>query len=308
MRFLDEARELYEKYGAPMLHAEFAPFEGRIAAGLAGHGSECFGFDDELSRDHDFEQGFCLWIDDVTDMEIGVKLGRAYRTLPFEKAAQRSRLAEKTRGVRRISDFFRRYTGSTGAPESWQQWLYLPPHALAEAVNGEVWRDDAGAFSAIREKIAHGMPEDVRVKKLAACAVSMAQSGQYNYARCIRHGEEGAAMLALTEFVRSTMYMIYLLNGRHMPYYKWAFRGMDGLERLGDMRGALEYLLTGGNEAAEQETKAGVVEDVCAAVVRELQHQRLTCGNWNYMERHGLDMQEHICDPEIRALHVLEGI
>lgn len=308
MRFLDEAREFYERYGAPMLHEQFPDYEGRIAVGLAGHGSECFGFDDALSRDHDFELGFCLWIDDETDREIGVALNRAYRALPFERAAQRSNLSENPRGVRRISDFYRRYTGTPGAPETWQQWLYLPSHALAEATNGEVWRDDAGVFSAIREKIASGMPEDVRTKKLAACAVTMAQSGQYNYARCLSHGEEGAAMLALGEFVRSSMLMIYLLNRRHMPYYKWAFRGMDALPRLSELRTALEYLLTGENDAAGRETKRGVVEDICAAVVRELSEQGLSCGTWDYMEAHGLDMRGHIKNPEIRALHVLEGI
>lgn len=308
MRFLDVAREFYERYGAPMLHEQFPDYEGRIAVGLAGHGSECFGFDDALSRDHDFELGFCLWIDDETDREIGVVLNRAYRALPFERAAQRSNLSENPRGVRRISDFYRRYTGTPGAPETWQQWLYLPSHALAEATNGEVWRDDAGVFSAIREKIASGMPEDVRTKKLAACAVTMAQSGQYNYARCLSHGEEGAAMLALGEFVRSSMLMIYLLNRRHMPYYKWAFRGMDALPRLSELRTALEYLLTGENDAAGRETKRGVVEDICAAVVRELSEQGLSCGTWDYMEAHGLDMQGHIKNPEIRALHVLEGI
>ncbi|MBO5496429.1 MAG: hypothetical protein J5967_03415, partial [Oscillospiraceae bacterium] len=72
MRGLDEARALYEEYGAPMLHEKFPAWEGRIAVGLAGHGSECFGFDDELSRDHDFPQGFCLWLDDETDRAIGV--------------------------------------------------------------------------------------------------------------------------------------------------------------------------------------------------------------------------------------------
>lgn len=29
--------------------------------------------------------------------------------------------------------------------------------------------------------------------------MEMAQAGQYNYARCLRHGQEGAAMLAAAE-------------------------------------------------------------------------------------------------------------
>ena len=79
MGFLDESRELYERYGAPMIEARFPDYAARIAAGLAGHGSECFGFDDDISRDHDLEPGFCLWIDEATDREIGVELSRAYQ-------------------------------------------------------------------------------------------------------------------------------------------------------------------------------------------------------------------------------------
>ena len=308
MGFLDESRELYERYGAPMIEARFPDYAARIAAGLAGHGSECFGFDDDISRDHDLEPGFCLWIDEATDREIGVELSRAYRALPLERGGQRSALAEKSRGVRVILEFYRRYTGSPGAPESWQQWLHLPSYALAEAVNGEVWRDDAGVFSAIRREIAEGMPEDVRIKKLAACAVSMAQSGQYNYSRCIKRGEDGAAMLALGEFVKSTAYMIHLLNRRHMPYYKWMLRSIGTLPRLGELRGALEFLLTAENDDAGKKTKAGVVEDICAALVRELRADGLTCGSWGYMECHGLDMQGHIQNSAIRAEHILEGI
>ena len=177
MRGLEEARAFYEEQGAEMIRSRFPADEGRIAVGLAGHGSECFGFDDELSRDHDFQRGFCLWIDDETDIEIGVSLSRAYRELTGGKAGERSALGEKSLGVRRISDFYRRYTGSPGAPECWQQWMSLPSWALAEATNGQVWRDDQGKFSAIRETILHGMPEDVRKKKLAAGCALMAQSG-----------------------------------------------------------------------------------------------------------------------------------
>lgn len=307
MRGLDEARQLYLQRGAQLIHERFPEYEGRIAVGLCGHGSECFGYDDELSRDHDFTPGFCLWLTAEDDRLIGVELSRAYRELHIERAQKRSELAERSRGVNRIDLFFRRYTGSDGAPESWEQWLYLPSYALAEASNGQVWRDELGEFSRQRELIRTGMPEDVRLKKLAARAALMAQAGQYNFTRCIKHGQQGAAMLALTEFVKAASDMIYLLNRAHMPYYKWAFRGMEELGALSDMRPALEFLLLGENDEEGLNVKAGVVEDICAAVIKELQKQRLSHGNWDYMEPHAFEITEHIQNPQIRALHIMEG-
>ena len=305
MQGLEAARALYETRGRDLIHSRFPEYEGRIAVGLAGHGSECFGFDDAVSTDHDFEPGFCLWVDDETDRAIGLALSRAYRELKTG-AGERSALAEQNRGVRRISDFYRRYTGGPGAPESWQAWLYLPSHALAEASNGQVWRDDQGSFSAIRQQILTGMPEDVRKKRLAAKLITMAQAGQYNYSRCLRHGQPGSAMLAMTEFVNAACAAVFLLNRRHMPYYKWQFRAMEELTILGNMREALEFLLTGENDSSGQTLKAQVVEDICAQVVGELRRQRLTCGSWDYLEPHAHDLMEHIENPQIRALHVME--
>ena len=48
MKGLEEARRYYEDFGREMLHERFPDFEERIAVGLAGRGSECFGFDDEV--------------------------------------------------------------------------------------------------------------------------------------------------------------------------------------------------------------------------------------------------------------------
>jgi hypothetical protein len=304
MQGLEEARALYEQYGRPLLHRDFPELEGRVAVGLVGHGSECYGFDDEISRDHDFARGFCLWLTDGDDLRYGVALSRAYRSLPLGAATERSALAEENCGVRRTAFFYRRYTGSPGAPESWQQWFSLPAHALAEATNGEVFPDDLGEFTAIRERLLHGMPEDVRKKHLAARLIEMAQSGQYNYPRCLRHGEEGAAALELSDFVRAACGAIYLLERRHMPYTKWMLRGMDKLPKLGNLRTALEFLLTGENDAA---LRQGVIEDVCATVAAELRAQGLSDGAWDYLEPHAFAVQGRIQNPEIRALHVMEG-
>ena len=307
MAFLDEAKKLYEERGREMIRRLLPEYEGRMAVGLAGHGSECFGYDDAVSRDHDFFPGFSVWIDDETDRTAGVEIARVYRSICGSASGDRSALAENARGVHRIGDFYARYTGSRGAPESWEQWMYVPEYALAEASNGQVWRDDEGSFSREREIILRGMPEDVRKKKIAARAVRMAQSGQYNFQRCLRHGQEGAAALAAAEFVQSACSMIYLLNRKHMPYYKWAFRGMEELERLGDMKDALEFLLTAGTDRESAGVKSGVIEDICAAVIGEMKLQHLTDADSDYLEGHAFSVTEHIENAQIRALHVMEG-
>ena len=307
MAFLDEARRLYENIGRDMIHELLPECEGLMAIGLAGHGSECFGFDDEISRDHDFYPGFSIWIDDDTDREAGVEISRVYRKICGNAGSERSALANNARGVHRIGDFYSRYTGLQGAPETWEQWMFVPEYALAEASNGQVWRDDSGKFSMQRTIILNGMPEDVRKKKIAARAVKMAQAGQYNFQRCLDHGQEGAAALAVAEFVQNACSMIYLLNRKHMPYYKWAFRGMGGLLRLGDMKDALEFLLVGENDEESRKTKIGVIEDICTAVISEMKTQGLTDVDSNYLEPHAFSVMEHIENAQIKALHVMEG-
>ena len=307
MKGLEEARLFYEQKGRDMIHTLFPAYEGRIAVGLAGRGSQCFGYDDELSRDHDFESGFCLWLTDGDDLATGAALARAYRALGAEGAKERSAMAESAVGVRRIGDFYRRYTGSDGAPESWEQWMSIPSWALAEATNGEVWRDDLGEFSAIRETLLHGMPEDVRKKKLAARVIGMAQSGQYNYARCLKHGEAGAAMLALSEFVSDAAETVFLLNRRHMPYYKWCFRALRELPLLGDMAEPLEFLLTGENGPEGDALKSRLVEDICASVLRELAAQGLCRGGADYLEGPAFEIQRGIGNAQIRAMHIMEN-
>ena len=55
MKGLEEARGFYEDFGRDMLHRQFPDYEDRIAVGLVGRGSECFGFDDDISGCRKFE-------------------------------------------------------------------------------------------------------------------------------------------------------------------------------------------------------------------------------------------------------------
>ena len=311
MKGLEEARKFYETAGKDMIAREFPEYEGRIAVGLVGHGSECFGFDDDISRDHDFETGFCMWLTREDEEKIGFKLTRAYDKLKAEycgtELSHTSVIGANSQGVARIGDFYRRYTGREGAPEDWRDWLYTESSYFAEATNGEVFRDDFGEFSAVRNTILTGMPEDVRLKKIAARCVRIAQTGQYNYARALAHGEDGAAALALDDFVRNAVEIIFLLNKKHCPYYKWMFRAMKGLDKLTDLCAPLEFLLTADNDEQGKKVKKEIVEDVCLAIANELREQGLSDAKESYLEPHGFSVQKRIKSAEIRNLHILVG-
>ena len=332
MRGLELSRRFYEEYGREMIASRFPDYEAVIAAGIAGEGSDCFGYDDEISRDHDFEAGFCLWIPDELEHELEFKLSRAYAKLPESylgvTRAKHSIWGKNRRGVILTGEFYSRFTGRPGAPESLMEWLYTPEYSLACAVNGEVFRDDLGEFSSIRNVLKQGYPEDVRLKKLAARAALSAQSGQYNLERCIKRGEYGAAALALNEFVANALSMIFLLNKTYMPYYKWAFRAARELPKLSETAARLESVLTAGvcservmrengiheengiyeeNGIAGEYRLAGEIEHICADLIAELETQGLTDGAWDYLEPHAGEIMERIHDSELRNLHVMVG-
>ena len=307
MKGIEISRAFYEEYGKPMIENEFSEYSDRIAVGLVGHGSECFGFDDEISCDHDYEPGFCLWLTEEDEKAIGFKLFRAYSKLPDEymglKLKEKSAFGNNFKGVMTIPDFYKQYTGRAGAPETMSDWLYTPSHYLAEATNGEIFFDRLGDFSKIREEIKHGMPEDVRLKKIASCALLMAQTGQYNYSRCLSHGEGGAARLALSEFVKQGIETVFLLNKEHMPYYKWAFRAMSRLPILGKCSKLLACLLDSPNSNHyENQDK---IEEFCSAVITEFKRQGISNADSEYLESHAYNKTERIADHALRNMPII---
>ena len=313
MNGLELSKGFYEQYGAPLLHEQFPEQEGLIAVGLLGSGSECLGFDDEVSRDHDFEPGFCLLLpgEDEIDRRTAFLLERAYAKLPKEfMGLKRSALLPvggARHGVLRAEDFFREKVGAPDGILTVDQWLKLPQQALLEATGGEIFRDDLGKVSAVRAALAR-MPEDVRKKRLAGHLLLMAQAGQYNYLRCLKHGEPAAAQLAVNEFVKSCIEAVFLLNRTYAPYYKWSFRAMRRLPRLSLTAETLEFLLTTGNDDDLAESKYDMIESTAADLIDELQDQGLTKAICGDLEKHAYSVNDGIEDGDIRNLNILYTI
>lgn len=313
MRGIDLARAYWAECGEPMLRERFPELLPHVAAGLFGSGSECFGYDDEISRDHDFEPGFLLLLpgEDVVDRRAAFRLERAYAKLPgtfmgFERSRMQP-VGGPRHGVLRAADFFADKVGAPDGVLTVGQWLQIPEYALAEAVNGEIFFDGGGAVTAVRERLSR-WPEDIRKKKLAGRLLLMGQAGQYNYPRCLKHGEAGAAQLAAIEFARAAMGAVFLLNGAYMPYYKWAFRAMRALKRLNLLAELIEYLITADNDGDQAAEKQRVIEGMAADIVGELRAQGLTRADCGDLEKHAYSVNDSIADGELRNLHILAGI
>lgn len=308
------AKSYWQTYGKPLLdQPKFAKYKNRIAAGLVGHGSECYGFDDEISRDHDFGPGFCMWLTDEDYAKIGDDLQAAYDSLPQEYAGfgsreetPRAKSCEESKrvGVFSISEFFENITGFATAPSKNEPhlWLSLSEPTLAAATNGQIFADPLGEFSKTRQSFKL-MPDDVRISLISRRLGMMAQAGQYNVPRMLARKDGAAAWLSINEFVRATASIVFLLNNPisagYLPYYKWQFAALRKLSarmasRLSNVCNKLESLMRlssaacfggsgfgeGGKGSSEAESKINeIIQNVCNEVVKELKYQGLSnCG------------------------------
>ena len=311
---LEIARGYYEEFGKPMLESEFSDILPFLAAGFVGSGSEHYGYDDEVSRDHDFEPGFCIFIpgEDVVDRRRAFRLERAYAGLPKEYAGLRrqqvSPVGGSRNGVIRTDEFYMKAVGSPDGKLSAMQWLRLPDYALAEAVNGEVFFDNYGEFSRIREELIC-MPEDIRLKRIAGNLLIMAQSGQYNFMRCMKHGEPEAAQLACVEFAGAAMKTAFLLQDRYMPYYKWSFRALKELAGTEELSENLSCLLFGDNR---DETAAGkkkdIIEEIASETIEQLKDRKLTAEICGDLEKHAYSVNDRITDGTVRNMNILIAV
>lgn len=284
-----------------MLRERFAEHFDRIAVGLVGPGSECFGFDDDISRDHDWGPAFCMWLTGDDYQKFGKDLQKAYEELPkiFQGFGPRhSSPGEEFRvGVCPIETFYATYTGLSHPPDTIKEWFSIPESSLAVCTNGQVFSDELGQFSRMRQTLLVFYPEDVRLKKIASRCFTIAQSGQYNLPRSLKRGEFFAANWVLSKFCAEMMSLIFLLNKRYAPFHKWIHRAVKDLPLIGEWAYSTVDDLIAPINIKE---KPAIVEAACAAIIRELRSQGLTDSSSDFLLDHAHSVHSRIRDEELR--------
>lgn len=311
MKGLELCRKYYD-HCRPILLREIPEIMASAAIGLVGEGSECFGLDDGLSLDHDFGPAFCLWLPDAMLARHHDQIERAFSLLPSEFGGYAARMRPNLRngrvGPMGIQAFFAFFTDLAKPPANWRQWLSLNETRLAAAVNGEIFDDSLGEFTAWRKSLQAYYPRDVWLKKIAARVMTMAQAGQYNLPRTLERRDAGAAMLACARFSEAALSLVFLFNHTYMPYYKLAPRACRLLPVLGtELSELLEFLAGQPLRDRRDLDVTGEIERFCGACAAHLRATGLSNEMDDWLWAHGPRIMDHVKTPELLRMNILEA-
>lgn len=312
MKGMELSQNFFEETAKPLFEKELPQFLEKGAFGLVGEGSECFGFDDEFSKDHDFGAGFCIWllceewktwlnpVEDVLE-----KLPLTYEGYPVRMAKN---LRMGRLGPFSVERFFEIFIGTRNIPRTWQEWINIPEHFLAVCTNGKIFLDKPQRFSAVRQALLDFYPEDVRLKKIAARCAVMAQAGQYNALRSLQRDEKGAVLFSVNNFCNAAISLTFLLNKQYMPYYKWAHHAVQFLPVLGSITYSTVQQLSQAalSQPQSADTVFEIIETHCQETRMVLNEMGLTQSTDNWMMNQAHEIQAQISILELRAMSILQ--
>ena len=227
------------------------------SAALIGSGSETLGFDDEMSRDHNWGPRLQLFLrpndweglaDDV-DAELRHKLPRCFLGYPTNfsepdpddggtqvledtESGPVNHLVETTT----ISRFFGGYLNfdidRTICPAD---WLTFPQQKLRTIMSGGIFHDDIG-LDAVRARFTW-YPPDLWRYLLAAGWARIGQD-EHLMGRAGLVGDELGSALIAARLVRDVMRLCFLMERQYAPYAKWfgtAFAQLESATALTDI-------------------------------------------------------------------------
>ena len=291
-----EKAEIVAKYTSEFIKVKYPNLYSRICLALVGVGSECLGFDDEISEDHDFSSRCQLFLDDSDYKTYKSDLESSLKIFCKDLESLTSNLKDVNVEIMPISNFYKYYTLFENGPKTESEYRKVPMDLLCVATNGKVFLDNLGKFSEIRNRLLNFYPEDIRLKKIAFQLNKMAQSGQYNYSRMIKRGDTVAANIAQGEFVKHYLEFVHLLNKKYMPFYKWSYRSACSLEILGNFT---QENLKKLSEASIYE-KESLIEEICLTVVNTLNELGLSHSKIDFLTYQAEEVRKNILNPSLR--------
>ncbi len=280
---LDLARAFYHEAVQPVL-AKHHPRLPHSAA-LLGSGSEVLGFDDAVSRDHNWGPRLQLFLSASDHDRLSASISQTLRRhLPYqfrgyatnwsapkqENDDQGTQLLVPTDNgevnhrveLLTIDSFMRAHLG-LGSDRKLRSadWLSIPQQKLLAFTSGEVFHDALGLES-IRQRFAF-YPRAVWFY-LLACGWQRIAQDEHLAPRAGSIGDELGSRLIAGRLVRSIVLLCFLMERRYAPYPKWLGSAFQQLACARELAPILEAVQLAGD-------------------YREREHQ--LCGAWKTLNR-----------------------
>lgn len=228
------SRKYYDEVVGPAVAARWPGLPH--AAGRLGSGSDVLGFDDDLSRDHDWGLRLNLLVPpdvaEQVDAHLDQVLPDRYGGHPTRFATTWDPRVRHRVQVEDVSTFVVSRTGVTpsGSP-SVAEWLTLTGQTVLEVTAGPVFVDTAGELTEVRESLAW-YPDDLWTYVVATDWARIAQELPF-VGRAADSGDDLGSRVIASRLVGVTMHLAHLLERRWPPYAKWLGTSLSRLPNAG---------------------------------------------------------------------------
>ena len=218
------SRAFFEEVVHPILVREHPDVASQAACGVFGYGSECFGMDDEVSRDHHFGLRIDMllpaavhrkWAARVTET-VGSQLPSSFKGYDLREG----HVAGAGLAPESLEAFLMRTIGLTDAPSSHVEWLAMPEEDIVHVTNGEVWHDPSGTFTSIREALSY-YPEPVWLRRISHWCRYFSGMGVYALNRALIRKNYAYASITFARSIKWAVELAFMLNKTYFPYDKW---------------------------------------------------------------------------------------
>jgi len=253
------ARRFFEQVVEPLVQAAFdLPF----AAALIGDGSEVLGFDDSISRDHEWGPRVLLFLSGADHprraaaildlLEAGLPDRFEGCPVRFPDQDRITRLdidgglgGSESHGVEvhTLAGWIRRQLGADLAHRDplASEWRQLDEQKLLSVTAGEVFRDDLGELDSLRRRLSF-FPLDLRLERMADLWSNAAAEMPF-VGRAGDAGDEPGSRILAARLAEQAMRLCFLVDGRYAPYSKWFGTAWAGLPSAPLLRPHLDSAL-----------------------------------------------------------------
>lgn len=305
---LDLSEMFYEEVAKEAILSRFQDYFPRMSIGLVGEGSECFGFDDVISTDHDFGPGFCIWLNRADYEQIGAPLQRLYDALPktYKGYTRLDKCSTGRVGVWCIDDFFQHYAGYEKAddiPDD-DHVLAISDDGMATILNGRLFHDSNHQFQKRRLAFYEAFSDKIWNVKIARALIQLGQYGQSNYPRAMKRQDYVTAQITLYKYVETLLQLVHYINHVFPPYYKWLRVSASTMPRmavLADLTNALADFADG--RAAWQEDASGSTDKVTGTIEVIAQLIIRECGDMGLLDGLDIPKEEQFLEVYGRGLY-----